>query len=77
MSPHTGRVKVLALLHSFTQDSVYVPNKESAERLLRNEKILKLYRSGKSYSELSLQFNISERWIRKIIEIMLYNCKHR
>jgi len=53
------------------QQSINIPNIDSAERLLRNEQILEYYRKGYSYTELSKKFNISERWIQAIINIML------
>ena len=62
---------MLALLHSFNQSSIYIPSKNSAERLLRNEEILQLYKKKKSYKEISEQFKISERWIRILITIMI------
>ena len=63
---------MLALLHSFNQSSIYIPSKNSAERLLRNKEILQLYKKKKSYKEISEQFSITERWIRNIVKIMIY-----
>ncbi|MGL4388791.1 MAG: Mor transcription activator family protein [Brevinema sp.] len=42
---------------------------------MRNEEIYKSYKSGSSYQDLSTEFQISERWIRVIVEIMRKRCK--
>ena len=72
LSPNTGRIKALAILHCFGGQEVNIPSIESAKRLVRNELILKNYREGKTYTELAQEFHISERWIRVIINIMIY-----
>ena len=71
ISPNTGRTKALAILHCYGRQAIRIPTIESAKRLIRNELILKQYRAGKTYTELSQEFTISERWIRIIIHILI------
>ncbi|MGL4676471.1 MAG: Mor transcription activator family protein [Brevinema sp.] len=69
-SPHTGRIKTLALIYYFMRQKIWIPSINSAERRIRNKQIYTLYKQGISYTILAQQFHISERWIRAIIEIM-------
>lgn len=77
VSPSTGRIKALAILLCFGKQMINIPTITSAERLLRNNKIYTQYKKGSSYADLSRQFNISERWIRSIIKIMIHRSIHR
>lgn len=72
LSPGTGRVKVLAILHCFSDKKLWIPNSTAAKRLVRNQNLFRKWRQGTSYSDLSQEFKIKERWIRAIITIMLH-----
>ncbi|MGL4347190.1 MAG: Mor transcription activator family protein, partial [Chitinophagaceae bacterium] len=67
-SPHTGRIKTLALIYYFMRQKIWIPSINSAERRIRNKQIYTLYKQGISYTTLAQQFHISERWIRAIVE---------
>lgn len=71
LSPGTGRVKVLAILHCFSDKKLWIPNSNAAQRLIRNENLFRKWRQGASYSDLSQEFGIKERRIRAIITIIL------
>ncbi|MGL4562812.1 MAG: Mor transcription activator family protein [Brevinema sp.] len=62
-------------MYYFGRRSVHIPSLSSAKRLIRNEEIYRSYKLGSSYQDLSTEFQISERWIRVIIEIMRKRCK--
>ena len=72
LSPGTGRVKVLAILHCFSDKKLWIPNSNAAKRLIRNDNLFRKWRQGASYADLSQEFGIKERWIRAIINIMLH-----
>ena len=59
-------------MYCFGRQTINIPTISSARRVIRNKKILDLYRQGKNYAELSIQFSITERWIRNIVKIMIY-----
>lgn len=71
LSPGTGRIKVLAILHCFSDKKLWIPNLNAAKRLIRNQNLFQKWRQGTSYAELSEEFGIKERWIRTIITIIL------
>ncbi|MGL4389084.1 MAG: Mor transcription activator family protein [Brevinema sp.] len=70
ISPNTGRIKTLALIYYFGRKSVHIPTLSSAKRLIRNENIYDSFKAGSSYQVLAHTFQISERWIRIIVEAM-------
>lgn len=51
----------------------YMPRKESVLRTLRDIKIREEYNNGNNSVELSRKYNVSERWIRQIVNPNLKN----
>ena len=66
-APETGRIKALAIVYHFMKQSIWIPRLETAQKMLRDEQILKYYREGWTYPRLATHFGISERRIRSII----------
>jgi Mor family transcriptional regulator len=54
------------LCNHFNGETVYIPNFKQVETFKRNQKIARLVREGKKLYDISREFNVSERWIRKV-----------
>lgn len=67
MAEIVGLDNAIEIAKQFGGATIYIPTYASATRYNRNERIKKDYRSGKTYSQISKRFGLSEMAVRKII----------
>lgn len=62
-----GKEKLLVLCDEFGGASLYVPKKETVLRTIRNEAIIKEFKTGSSLNKLRKKYKMSETQIRAIV----------
>jgi Mor family transcriptional regulator len=60
-----GVENLLKLTQSFGGNTVYIPKTDSLVRPIRDIKIREEF-NGHNYLQLSIKYNITERWVREI-----------
>ena len=67
-----GLEKAVLILEHFGGSTIYIPKIDSYNRHNRNMKILEDYRSGMTYSQLAMKYDLTSVRIRSIISCHLW-----
>lgn len=62
-----GLKKAVLILEHFGGSTIYIPKIDSYNRHTRNMKIVDDYKSGKTYSQIAVKYNLTSVRIRSII----------
>jgi Mor family transcriptional regulator len=65
-----GEKKTLGLIFLFSGEHIHVPKEKSLRRTKRDDMIVRDYRAGTQFKELSLKYGLDDSWIRKLIKRM-------
>jgi len=61
---------MLKVVYIFSDNLIRIPAKSTLQRAMRNEMIMQDYKNRNTYFDLAKKYQLTERWIREIINKM-------